>query len=124
MIGDILQPTHLLFLLIVALLVLGPKRLPEVGRSVGKSIREFKGGLAGVQDDANVVTPQHALGQSYPPDPATQPFVAAPTAPGAALGETVPSAPPVGAGSAALPTLQSDATPVLDEGAGGGVGPY
>ncbi|MBV8946001.1 MAG: twin-arginine translocase TatA/TatE family subunit, partial [Solirubrobacterales bacterium] len=36
MIGDILQPTHLLFVLVVALLVLGPKRLPEAGRALGR----------------------------------------------------------------------------------------
>ena len=36
MIGDIIQPTHLIFVLVVALLVLGPKRLPEVGRSLGR----------------------------------------------------------------------------------------
>jgi sec-independent protein translocase protein TatA len=41
-IGDILQPTHLLLILVVALLVLGPKRLPEVGRSLGKGLRDFK----------------------------------------------------------------------------------
>ena len=42
MVGDILQPTHLLLILVVALLVLGPKRLPEVGRSLGKGIHDFK----------------------------------------------------------------------------------
>jgi len=41
-IGDILQPTHLLLILVVALLVLGPKRLPEVGRSLGKGLRDFR----------------------------------------------------------------------------------
>jgi len=41
-VGDLLQPTHLLFVLVVALLVLGPKRLPEMGRSLGKGMREFK----------------------------------------------------------------------------------
>ena len=46
MIGDILQPTHLLFVLVVALLVLGPKRLPEVGRSLGRGIRDFKTALS------------------------------------------------------------------------------
>lgn len=45
MIGDILQPTHLLFILVVALLVLGPKRLPEVARSLGRGIRDFKSAL-------------------------------------------------------------------------------
>ena len=45
MIGDILQPTHLLFILVVALLVLGPKRLPEVGRSLGRGLRDFRNAL-------------------------------------------------------------------------------
>ncbi|MFZ0042083.1 MAG: twin-arginine translocase TatA/TatE family subunit [Solirubrobacteraceae bacterium] len=47
MVGDILQPTHLLFVLIVALLVLGPKRLPEVGRTLGEGLRDFKAAING-----------------------------------------------------------------------------
>jgi sec-independent protein translocase protein TatA len=47
MIGNILSPTHLLLVLGVALLVLGPKRLPEVGRGLGAAIRDFKGSLSG-----------------------------------------------------------------------------
>ncbi len=47
MVGDILQPTHLLFVLVVALLVLGPKRLPEVGRSLGRGLRDFRAALSG-----------------------------------------------------------------------------
>lgn len=46
MIGDILQPTHLLFILVIALLVLGPKRLPEVGRSLGRGLRDFRTALS------------------------------------------------------------------------------
>jgi|SRR5579875_1246318 len=49
---DILQPTHLLLILLVALLVLGPKRLPEVGRSLGRGLRDFRQGISGVQDEA------------------------------------------------------------------------
>ena len=41
-ISDILQPTHLLLLLAVALLVLGPKRLPVAARSLGRGLRDFK----------------------------------------------------------------------------------
>jgi sec-independent protein translocase protein TatA len=50
MVGDILQPTHLLFVLVVALLVLGPKRLPEVGRALGDGIRDFKSAISGESD--------------------------------------------------------------------------
>jgi sec-independent protein translocase protein TatA len=46
-IGDILQPTHLLFVLVIALLVLGPKRLPEVGRSLGRGLRDFRNAISG-----------------------------------------------------------------------------
>ncbi|HEX3609985.1 MAG TPA: twin-arginine translocase TatA/TatE family subunit [Solirubrobacterales bacterium] len=40
------NPTHILFVLIVAVLVLGPKRLPSVGRSLGAGIREFRDSLS------------------------------------------------------------------------------
>jgi sec-independent protein translocase protein TatA len=46
-IGDIFQPTHLLFILVIALLVLGPKRLPEAGRSLGRGLRDFRNALSG-----------------------------------------------------------------------------
>lgn len=51
MVGDIMQPTHLLFVLLVALLVLGPKRLPEVGRTLGSGIRDFRQALSGESSD-------------------------------------------------------------------------
>ncbi len=37
-----LQPTHLILILVVALLVFGPSRLPEIGRSFGSMLREFQ----------------------------------------------------------------------------------
>ncbi|MFZ0975045.1 MAG: twin-arginine translocase TatA/TatE family subunit [Solirubrobacteraceae bacterium] len=49
MIGNILSPTHLLLVLAVALIVLGPKRLPEVGRGLGAAIRDFKGSVLGAE---------------------------------------------------------------------------
>jgi len=43
-------PLELLVILVVALLVLGPKRLPEAARSVGRGMRELKDSLAGVNE--------------------------------------------------------------------------
>jgi sec-independent protein translocase protein TatA len=40
-------PMELIVILAIALIVLGPKKLPEVGRSIGKGMREFKESLAG-----------------------------------------------------------------------------
>jgi sec-independent protein translocase protein TatA len=44
-------PMELIIVLVIALLVLGPKRLPEAGRSVGKGLREFKESLSGDRRD-------------------------------------------------------------------------
>jgi len=42
---------ELIVILVIALLVLGPKKLPEVGRSMGRGMREFKESLAGNDDE-------------------------------------------------------------------------
>ena len=52
-VDNILQPTHLLLILVVALLVLGPKRLPEAGRALGKGIRDFRGAISGEEHQAH-----------------------------------------------------------------------
>ena len=44
-------PMELIVVLIIALVVVGPKKLPDVGRSVGKGIREFKQSVGGGDDD-------------------------------------------------------------------------
>ncbi|HEX8102235.1 MAG TPA: twin-arginine translocase TatA/TatE family subunit [Solirubrobacteraceae bacterium] len=40
-------PTELIIVLVIALIILGPKRLPEVGRSIGHGMREFKDSISG-----------------------------------------------------------------------------
>lgn len=44
-------PLEIVVVLIIALIVFGPKRLPELGRSLGKGIREFRGSLGGDDDE-------------------------------------------------------------------------
>lgn len=69
-------PMELVVVLVVALLVLGPKRLPEVGRSLGNGIREFKDSLSGDNHDDDV-----HLDVEEPPKPVTATAAAAPAAP-------------------------------------------
>jgi len=62
---DGLTPTHLILILAVALLVIGPGKLPETGAALGRAISQFRAGLAG-------------LGEDEPPAPTARP-VDAPT---------------------------------------------
>lgn len=48
---------ELLIILLIALVLFGAKRLPEVGRSIGRSIQEFKKGMAGIADDPKLNPP-------------------------------------------------------------------
>jgi sec-independent protein translocase protein TatA len=50
MLGNI-GPLEIVVVLIIALIVFGPKRLPELGRSLGRGIREFRGSLGGNDED-------------------------------------------------------------------------
>jgi sec-independent protein translocase protein TatA len=57
-------PMELIIVLVIALIVLGPKRLPEAGRSIGKGMREFKDSLSGAtrerDDDEDDVEQLHS----------------------------------------------------------------
>jgi sec-independent protein translocase protein TatA len=58
MIGNI-GPLEIGIVLIIALVVFGPKRLPDLGQSLGKGIREFKGSVTGESEEpARAETPQ------------------------------------------------------------------
>ena len=46
-----ISPLEILVLLVIALIVLGPQRLPEMARSLGKGMREFRSALSSDHDD-------------------------------------------------------------------------
>ena len=67
MFRDLLSPTHLVILLVIALLVFGPKRLPEMGAGIAKTIRDFRremssnfGADADVSKSAVTLPPEEA----------------------------------------------------------------
>jgi sec-independent protein translocase protein TatA len=60
MLGNI-GPLEIIVVLIIALVVFGPKRLPELGRSLGKGIREFRGSLSGDHDGDDAPAPPQEI---------------------------------------------------------------
>jgi sec-independent protein translocase protein TatA len=51
MIEGLFQPMHLIIIAGIALLVLGPKKLPELGKGIGESIRGFKTAMAAKEEE-------------------------------------------------------------------------
>jgi sec-independent protein translocase protein TatA len=96
-------PTELIVVLVIALIVFGPRRLPEVGRTVGKSLREFRKASQDLRDELNINLDDEDL-------PATSP---APGEPGYA---NWGSAKPSGNGASDA----TDAGGSSQEGTGGG----
>ncbi len=58
MFEGLLQPSHLLIVLVVALFIFGPKKLPELGQGLGKGIRSFKDSMRqATEEPEKVETP-------------------------------------------------------------------
>ncbi len=93
------NPLHIAFLLIVLLLVFGAKRLPEIGRSVGAGMREFKDSISGTSSPSLMQSTQQPQATAQPVAPPS----AAPVP--SAVAQPLPSAPP--AQTAAEPTHQA-----------------
>jgi sec-independent protein translocase protein TatA len=63
-------PLELAIVLIIALVIFGPKRLPELGRSVGKGIREFRSSVSGKgNDEEESPQPARIEGAEKPSEP-------------------------------------------------------
>jgi TatA/E family protein of Tat protein translocase len=111
------SPVHLLFIAVVALIVLGPKRLPRLARALGQGIREFRGALeeAGAQPAERATLPsqtppsqtlpsQTPPSQTPPSQTAPSQTLPSPTQPSegraSAAGEPLDPARPAGSGDA------------------------
>jgi TatA/E family protein of Tat protein translocase len=102
-------PLELVIILVIALLILGPGKLPDVGAALGKSIREFRKASSDVQEAVNVNVETSPL----PPTPVAPPAAPAPapavTAAAPPVADATPTAPPASppAGSADSTTVAS-----------------
>lgn len=52
MLDNLFTPTHLIIILVIALLIFGPRKLPELGKGLGEGLRGFKDGIKGGPADA------------------------------------------------------------------------
>ena len=69
--GDLLQPWHLILLAVVAFLLFGAKRLPELGKGLGEGLKGFREGIRGITDQATPPPPTAppVQQQNTPPPP-------------------------------------------------------
>ena len=54
--GELFTPTHLIVLAVVAIVLFGGKKLPELGKGLGEGLRGFKEGMKGITDEPNSAT--------------------------------------------------------------------
>ncbi len=93
-------PAELIIVLVVALIVLGPKRLPEMGQSLGRSLREFRHALSETTDAVKIgAAPTAATSPTVAPPAPPQPVPVAPMSVAAA-----PGAPPADATAPSEPS--------------------
>jgi sec-independent protein translocase protein TatA len=76
--GDLLQPWHLIVLAVVAFLLFGAKRLPELGKGLGEGLKGFREGIRGIADP---LPPTPAPTQNVQQTAAPVPPVTTPTEP-------------------------------------------
>ncbi len=55
--GDLFAPSHLIVLLVIVLFIFGPSKLPNLGKDLGKSIREFKKAISEQPETTTVAAP-------------------------------------------------------------------
>ncbi len=99
-------PVELVIILVIALLVIGPGKLPDVGSALGKSIREFRKAASDVQESVKLDAPIAPVAQAPSVQPPAQPVAPAPAAAApAAAAPILPPAPVAPAPAAAAPIL-------------------
>ena len=107
-----LSPAHLLIIMVIALIVVGPGKLPEVGAAIGKSVREFQKASGGITDTLTGVVssatqpaqPTQAPQPTAPVPPAQSYYAAQPAYPAPAYPAPAPQAP-------AYPVMQAPSQP-------------
>ncbi len=107
---DLAQPSHLIIVAVLLVILFGWKKLPDAARSVGRSMRIFKSEVSEMKNDGKDAKPSAAAsdtvpGDVVPPQPAQPAATAAPAAPPS---QQPPPAPPAAAPQPAAPSRERE----------------
>lgn len=67
MLDRLLQPEHLIVILLIALLIFGPTKLPGLGKGLGEAFRGFKDGIKGTTDSDHVAKQENTAAKTETP---------------------------------------------------------
>ena len=67
--GELFTPTHMIVLAVVAIVLFGGKKLPELGKGIGEGLRGFKEGMKGISDEPNAATKPGETAHTVTPAP-------------------------------------------------------
>ena len=115
-----LSPAHLVIILVIALVVIGPGKLPEVGAAIGKSIREFQKAAGQIAEPTQAAAPTPPAQPVQPPQaaPPMQPMQSVPPAQSYYAAQSVYAAPaypqqPPSSGAPVYPAQPMPADPTV-----------
>ena len=72
MLDNLFTPTHLIIILVIALLIFGPRKLPELGKGLGEGLRGFRDGIKAQPDAAKQENTAAKADTVTPPTPQTK----------------------------------------------------
>ncbi len=108
-------PGELIIILIIALIVVGPGKLPDVGSALGKSIREFRKAATDVKESTSLEAPAPPAAAAAPATPAPAAASAATAAPVIAATQVVPAAAPADAAAEPAEGWPAELTPADEQ---------
>ncbi len=71
--GELFTPTHMIVLAVVAIVLFGGKKLPELGKGLGEGLRGFKEGMKGINDEPTASTKPGETAHIVTPKPVEEP---------------------------------------------------
>jgi len=72
MLDNLFTPTHLIIILVIALLIFGPRKLPELGKGLGEGLKGFKDGIKGITNNNDAAKQENTAAKTDASQPTPQ----------------------------------------------------